>query len=294
MCDHTFTRPFCRSSFAVAAQAGILAVLVVLIVPRGHALAESTQAVPAATCAAPVVDPFGPLETEVETDPFETVASDVPVDAAAYTPKTTRWDAKPANFEVPSVLAPPQQSEADLPAGTSTNTPTSTAAAAKDPCAAAQFKPLCELGISIAQPAGQSPTDFATPCWNQLNAGPNGACRCWPMLNYNWDATCLCYRPLYFEEINAERYGYVCNSCCSWCCCPSNTVQSAASAAHFFGTIPCLPYCMADECPGECVYTLGHYRPGSCAPWCCHWPSCDPLAAAATGGVYTGLIFAIP
>jgi hypothetical protein len=165
----------------------------------------------------------------------------------------------------------------------------------KDPCAAAQFKPLCELGINISQPTGQMPTDFATPCWEQINSGPNGLCRCWPTLTYQWDATCLCYQPLYFEEINAERYGYVCDNCCGCCCCcPGNCAQSAASAAHFFGTIPCLPYCVAAECPTECVYTLGHYRPGSCPPWRWHWPPCDPFAAATCAGVYTGLVFAIP
>jgi hypothetical protein len=115
------------------------------------------------------------------------------------------------------------------------------------------------------------------------------------MLCYNWDPTCLCYQPLYFEEINAERYGYICDDCCCrWCCMPGNCMQSAASAAHFFGTIPALPYCLAAECPTECVYTLGHYRPGSCPPWRWHWPPWDPYAAATCAAVYTGFVFAIP
>jgi hypothetical protein len=247
-------------------------VLVVLIVPHEHLRAEATEAIPAIHFANPVADPFGPVEAEA--DPFEIVTTDSPVDAAAYVPQRTRWETKPANFQGPVVEAP--QQEATGPAQPAT-TP-------KDPCAAAVFKPLSELGISIAQPAGQSPTDFATPCWDQINAGPNGACRCWPVLCYQWDATCLCYQPLYFEEINAERYGYVCCGC--W--------QPAASAAHFFATVPALPYCLVAECPTECVYTLGHYRPGSCPPWRWHWPPCDPVAAASAGGIYTGLIFAIP
>ena len=110
------------------------------------------------------------------------------------------------------------------------------------------------------------------------------------MLNFNWDATCLCYQPLYFEEINAERYGYVCGG---HCCC-SCIAQPAASAAHFFATIPALPYCLAAECPTECVYTLGHYRPGNCVPWRWNWPPCDLHAAAITAGVYTGFVFALP
>src|SRR4029450_8609095 len=123
-------------------------------------------------------------------------------------------------------LPPPQQPATTNQPGTPT---------AKDPCAAARFKPLSELGIGIAQPAAQTPADFAGPCWEQINAGPNAACRYWPVLTYQWDATSLCYRPLYFEEINAERYGYGCGCC----------LQSPASAAHFFATVPALPYCLA-------------------------------------------------
>jgi hypothetical protein len=260
----------------------IATVVVTLIATNRHARAEE----PATTAAPPstleVVDPFGPIEPE--PDPFE--LSDTPIDAKSYVPPRTRSDAKQVNFQGPEISAPGQE----LPAGPKANSPT-----ASDPCAAARFKPLCEIGIGISQPAGESPTDFATPCWEQINAGPNAAFRCWPVMSYTWDPTCLCYQPLYFEEINAERYGYICDDCCcNWCCMPGNCMQSAASAAHFFGTIPCLPYCLAAECPTDCVYTLGHYRPGSCPPWRWHWPPWDPYAAAVCAGVYTGFVFAIP
>lgn len=278
MRDHIIRWPIRRFIHAATSPAVVLAALVVLIVPRGHLRAEATEATPAIQFANQVCDPFGPVEAE--SDPFETILSDSPVDAAAYVPNRTRWETKPADFQGPVIEAPQQPA---------TITPEPGSAASKDPCAAAQFKPLSELGISISQPTGQTPTDFASPCWEQINAGPNGACRCWPVLTYQWDATCLCYQPLYFEEVNAERYGYVCDSC--YCCC----LQPAASAAHFFGTIPCLPYCLIAQCPTECVYTLGHYRPGTCGvPWRWHWPPCDPVAALSAGGIYTGLIFAIP
>jgi hypothetical protein len=160
------------------------------------------------------------------------------------------------------------------------------AAAPKDPCAAAAFRPLSELGINIATPDGQTPANLAGPCWDQINGGgcPRAGARCWPMMAYYWDATCLCYRPLYFEEANLERYGYSCDCC----------LQPFASAAHFFGTVPALPYCMAVNCPGECIYTLGHYRPGSCPPWRWQWPPCSIFAADVEAGVLAGLIFAIP
>lgn len=255
----------------------------------GHLRAEEAAGEPATPSSLQVVDPFGAIEADSEAalaDPFETTASDTPIDAGAYVPPRTRFDAKPANFQGPAIGGPQQES---LPA------PQASAATAKDPCSAAQFKPLCEIGIGIGQPTGQSPTDFAATCWEQINAGPNAAFRCWPVLSYNWDPTCLCYQPLYFEDINAERYGYVCNDYCCCCgCMPGNCMQSACSAAHFFGTIPSLPYLLAADCPTDCVYTLGHYRPGSCPPWRCHWPKWDPYAAAVCAGVYTGFVFAIP
>jgi hypothetical protein len=135
-------------------------------------------------------------------------------------------------------------------------------------------------------PSGDAPEDHASGCWENINAsaGPLSSERCWEATTFAWNATCLCHRPLYFEEINLERYGY---GCCE-------SLQPAASAAHFFATIPALPYCMATDCPYECIYTLGHYRPGSCNPWQCHGPRWSPRAALAEGGVWTGMVFLIP
>ena len=61
--------------------------------------------------------------------------------------------------------------------------------------------------------------------------------------------------PLYFEQINMERYGN-----------QPKRFATALSAAHFFGTIPLVPYKMGNHLPRECRYTLGHFRPGSCNP----------------------------
>jgi hypothetical protein len=201
-----------------------------------------------------------------------------PLDEASYFPPKPAMAPLQINFQIPP--RPPAQPSDSLPP------PTGPSATASDPCAAAVEKPMSALGIYIGLPTGDLPADHAAACWESINqsGGPLAAARGWPGLVYQWDATALCHRPLYFEEINLERHGYGCCAC----------LQPLASAAHFFGTVPALPYCMADECPCECVYTLGHYRPGSCPPWRCHWPSWDPLAAAAEGGVITGMIFLIP
>jgi hypothetical protein len=163
-----------------------------------------------------------------------------------------------------------------------------------DPCSFAPNKPFNQLGININPPDGKLPSDLAGACWQQINtqSDPCSDRRCWPILLYQWDANALCYHPLYFEETNLERYGYGCGCCC--CCGLGNCVQPFVSGAHFFGTLPILPYCIAHECPGDCVYTLGHYRPGSCPPWQCYRPPIDLVAGAAEAGFWIGMAAAFP
>ena len=74
---------------------------------------------------------------------------------------------------------------------------------------------------------------------------------------FTWKATGTCHKPLYFEDVQLERYGH------SW----NPVVQPFMSAAHFFVSVPLLPYKMGLNPPNECMYTLGYYRPGSCAPY---------------------------
>jgi hypothetical protein len=200
-----------------------------------------------------------------------------------------RRGTEPANSSAPNRLPAGAEEPQALPA------PAGAADAPKDPCAAISSKPLNQLGISIAEPAGKLPTNLANPCWEQINQGTPAGSRCWSVVSYNWEATCFYHNPLYFEEVNLERYGYQCGdrSCCCSCgreCC----LQPVVSAAHFFGTIPALPYCMAADCPCDCVYTLGHYRPGDCNPWRYNWPPCDPWAGLAAGGFWIGMIAAFP
>jgi len=140
---------------------------------------------------------------------------------------------------------------------------------------------------NIVLPSGVLPRNYWSERTPQHVAffDPCGTTRGWPVNSFNWVASCLCHNPLYFEEINLERYGYGCCEC----------VQPVVSAAHFFATVPALPYMMAVDCPGSCDYTLGHYRPGSCPPrryHCC--TRCSALGALSAGGVATGLIFLIP
>jgi hypothetical protein len=242
-------------------------------------VSAEAKAEPVAAPTADEIQEFDPFDEHAESfDPFDVL---VPLQEAAYFP------------EPPAIAPRPNQVVLQTPANTADRPHENTAPTdateepLPNPCEAVDERPLHDLGINITLPNGLLPKDYANECWAYLNAtgGPGAAIRGWPTLSYYWDATCLCYRPLYFEETNLERYGY-------GCCCAC--LQPAVSAAHFFGTVPALPYCMAADCPCECQYTLGHYRPGSCPPWRPHWPSCKPIAAASEAGVLTGLIFLIP
>jgi hypothetical protein len=86
-----------------------------------------------------------------------------------------------------------------------------------------------------------------------------------------WKASALCHKPLYFEDEQLERYGHSWPPCC----------QPLVSGAHFFTRLPVIPYCMGVEPPNECIYALGHYRPGSCAPYLC-----SPIPISARGAIF--------
>lgn len=108
--------------------------------------------------------------------------------------------------------------------------------------------------------------------------------RHWPQVTYNWKAAALSHKPLYFEQVHLERYGH------SW----GPYVQPLISGAHFFGTLPVLPYKMGLRTPTECVYTLGYYRPGSCAPYMIDAVPFTWRAALFEAGAATGMSFVIP
>jgi hypothetical protein len=118
--------------------------------------------------------------------------------------------------------------------------------------------PLSTLRANIGSTTGMMPEDVAAQCRAATPAREDprmvGG---WAGFEKRWSATCMRHRPLYFEEVNAERYGYT----------PGYCIQPLVSAGHFFATIPTLPYQMFVQPPCECIYTLGHYRPGSCVPY---------------------------
>ena len=101
---------------------------------------------------------------------------------------------------------------------------------------------------------------------------------------FTWKAAGYCHKPLYFEHWNLERYGHS----------HGFVADSFLSAVHFFARVPALPYQMGVELPWECVYPLGYYRPGSCAPWTVPAVPVSARGFALEAAAATGIVFLLP
>lgn len=121
------------------------------------------------------------------------------------------------------------------------------------------------------------------PCECRLE-GETFAPRRFACTTFAWKAAGYCHKPLYFEDWQLERYGHS----------HGMLVDPFVSAAHFFVTLPVLPYKMGVELPWECVYPLGYYRPGSCAPWTVPAVPISVRGFAVEAATVTGLVFLLP
>ena len=70
-----------------------------------------------------------------------------------------------------------------------------------------------------------------------------------------WESPNIRYQPLYFEDVDLERYGHVVRD---------DLFQSAISFAHFFTSAALLPLHMRHDPVYSCDYPLGYCRPGNC------------------------------
>jgi hypothetical protein len=94
--------------------------------------------------------------------------------------------------------------------------------------------------------------------------------RYWQPTTMTWKASGLCHKPLYFEEMQLERYGHM----------TGPLLEPVVSGAHFFVNLATLPYQAGINPPWECQYALGYYRPGNCAPWLA-----APIPLSVRGGL---------
>jgi hypothetical protein len=95
--------------------------------------------------------------------------------------------------------------------------------------------------------------------------------RNWMPQTLTWKASGLCHKPLYFEEVQLERYGHTAGP----------IRQPLLSGAHFFINLFTVPYQAGINPPWECRYALGYYRPGNCAPWLV-----PPIPLSVRGGLW--------
>jgi len=154
------------------------------------------------------------------------------------------------------------------------------------------LRPLGEVVIQTRLPEGGAlPMDMSQQVHTAAHGGPGPVVpsawveqRPWMSYEFAWVASNMVHRPLYFEDLNLERYG---NSACP-------TLQPAISAARFAAELSVLPYQMTLHRPRECIYLLGYCRPGSKAPNLAYVPPLRLDAAAVEAAAITGAVFIIP
>jgi hypothetical protein len=150
----------------------------------------------------------------------------------------------------------------------------------EDSCSAVTIKPINEITHDVSAKGDMFPTECPLP----EGEAPHRATYGWAPTTFTWKASALCHKPPYFNDDHLERYGHSFGP----------YLQPVISGAHFFLTVPVLPYKMGLYPPNECIYTLGYYRPGSCAPY-----MLDPLPISVRAGLYeaavwTGMPLLIP
>ena len=150
--------------------------------------------------------------------------------------------------------------------------------AADDPC-----MNQCPRPDGVCPPADEQSGNNLCPQMVQLSDSPYEG-RLFGDSVFCWQASDLWYNPLYFEDAPLERYGHTC--CCA--------VQPFVSAGKYSAQLLFIPYQMSIDPICKCVYPLGWYRPGECAPKKCYQPPLNLDAAVTTAGFYTGMSYIFP
>ena len=135
---------------------------------------------------------------------------------------------------------------------------------------------------------GEDALCYITAWWRLPAECPLGGLRTqernWLASCFSYQASAICHKPLYFEEVQLERYGHTAGP----------VRQPIISSVHFVANLALLPYHMGINPPMECQYSLGYYRPGSCAPWMIQPFPLSARGAAAEIGAALGIIAILP
>jgi len=144
-----------------------------------------------------------------------------------------------------------------------------------------------EQRLSISE-LGEDGLCYITAWWRLPAECPLGGLRTsernWLASSFYYQASALCHKPLYFEEVQLERYGHTAGP----------VRQPIISGCHFVMNVALLPYRMGINPPTECQYALGYYRPGSCAPWMIPPFPLSLRGAATEALVAAGIIAIVP
>ncbi|HTN76933.1 MAG TPA: hypothetical protein VL096_16860 [Pirellulaceae bacterium] len=93
----------------------------------------------------------------------------------------------------------------------------------------------------------------------------------------------FCHQPLYFEDVNLERYGR-----------SHGIFQPVISAVRFYTAVPSLPYKMVAEPPNVCMKDNSRWPAGAIAPRHRNLPPFDIKAGVVEAAVIVGLILIFP
>ena len=102
-------------------------------------------------------------------------------------------------------------------------------------------------------------------------------------VQYRWAASNIAYNPLYFQDVSLERYGH-----------NYGLLQPVVSVGKFGTQLIGLPYQMALDPPCKCVYPLGYYRPGDCAPKLHYQIPLNARAALVQAAAVSGVALILP
>ncbi len=245
------------------------------------------EVMPTAAISPLPADPPASVSTRAAGDPFNDPFEDhraVAADSrAASDPfKDPFGDHPPAKVPATATAAPEPLGTASATAE-SQRLPTiqesvKRKAAPADKCPSpGDFKSICAISADISENKGDMPPECGL---GDLQFRP----RCWGPKTYTWTASGLCHKPLYFEDVQLERYGHSYGP----------LLQPLISPAEFFLTFPVLPYKMGLTPPNECMYALGYYRPGDCAPYMFDAIPISVRASLFEAAAWTGAIAAVP
>ena len=145
-----------------------------------------------------------------------------------------------------------------------------------------RFKSLAEISLNIGLTEGEQPEDCSANLF-QSQMG-NAPARLPINMTMFWAASELWHQPLYFEDPVLERYGRTYHP----------LIQPAISFAHFFGTLPIIPYKIGLDRMNDRVYTLGYFRPGSHVPNIGSKLPFEKDALVLQGGTLTTAILLLP